>query len=281
MHKSIIIASLVLAAPLVTPMVAQQQQTISCRSNGAQQFCPANTSNGVRLAREQSNGVCQQGSTWRYDRRGITVSGGCSADFEVSSVNANGNGNGYGNNNSNGNNGNNQGNGNYNGSGGTNSGNNNGYNNGNRNRGVVIPAGTQLSVRIEQNVRPLEVSQNENIAGTLVNELSVNGNVVAPAGTPVQAQVDSVQGSTFNLRLTSMSLNGRVYTLATNSVHSLRDALNGGSDNQSAKRQFGSILGNIATGGQIPSGTVFNFRLTSAAQASGRGNNGNGFDNNR
>lgn len=285
MYKGIALAVLVATMPLV----AQQQQTITCRSTGGQQFCPANTTNGVRLVRERSDGLCQQGSTWSYNRTGITVNGGCSAEFEISSANnnsgsnnsgsnnnGNGNNNGYGNgtnaNNGYGN-GNNQGNGS--GSGGQ------GY--GNRNRGVAIPSGTQLSVRIDQNVRPSEIGANEVITGSLTSDVTVNGNVVATAGTPVQARLDSAQGSTFNLRLTSMNLNGRTYALSTNSVHSLRDATNAGDTaNQSAKKQFGSILGNIATGGQIASGTVFYFRLTSAAQASGRnGNQGGGYNNNQ
>ncbi len=265
MHKGLTLAVWLLAAPLLA-----QQQTLTCRSTGGSQFCPANTANGVRLVRERSDGLCQQGSTWSYDRRGITVSGGCSAEFEVTGANSNGtNGNSYGDN------------------GYNNQGNGPGYgNNGNGNRGrATIPSGTQFSVRIEQNVRPSEIGSDEVISGSLTNDVSVNGNVVAPAGTPVQARLDSAQGSTFNLRLTSMTVNGRTYALSTNSVHSLRDAANGGDNtNGSAKKQLGSILGNIATGGQIASGTVFNFRLTSAAQASGRGgygNNGGGYNNDR
>lgn len=283
MQKGLALAVLTMAMPLA----AQQQQTITCRSTGGQQFCPANTVNGVRLVRERSDGLCQQGSTWSFNRTGITVNGGCSAEFEVSGANGNGN-NGYGTNGYNGS-GNQNGNGNQNdgqgyGNGNQRNGNQgNGQGYGNRNRGVVIPSGTQLSVRIEQNVRPAEINANETIAGSLTNDVSVDGNVIAPAGTPVQAQIDSAQGSTFNLRLTSMTVNGRTYALSTNSVHSLRDAANAGdTSNQSTKKQFGSILGNIATGGQIASGTVFNFRLTSTAQSSGRNGNsqGGGYNNN-
>src|SRR5947209_15643496 len=90
------------------PVVAQQ--TITCSStDGKRHFCAANTSNGVMLVQEHSDGVCQQGSTWSYTRQGISVSEGCSADFKVGGGNGSkgnesyGN-NGYGNNNNNRNN---------------------------------------------------------------------------------------------------------------------------------------------------------------------------------
>src|SRR5206468_7511850 len=72
------------AAVLALSLPAAAQQTITCSSrNGKTQFCPADTSNGVMLVQEHSNGVCQQGSTWRYTNQGIIVTSGCRADFQV------------------------------------------------------------------------------------------------------------------------------------------------------------------------------------------------------
>lgn len=353
MRKALVSAMAVLALGL--PLVAQT--TVTCSSqNGRRQFCPANTSNGVRLRREQSNNVCQQGSTWSYNQRGIRVSGGCSADFELGNSNGtnanngngsgydnqNANGSGYGNNNANGNNnsnrdnnangnnnpnrddnangnnnanrdnnangnnnanrdnnanGNNNGNrdnngnrnnnANENGYGGTNAngntsgyGNNNGNANTSRQRGPVLPSGTQLSVRLDQAVRTAEVNQGDVVPASLVNDLSVDGNVVAPAGTPVQAKIQSAQGSPLNLRLDSMTVNGRTYTLVTNAVHGLRDSTTQNSSNPTAKQQLGDLLGNVTGSSQVPSGTVFNFRLTSPARPSGNGSPNNGPANN-
>lgn len=258
------------------------QQTVTCSSNGTRrQVCPADTSNGVVLSRELSNGVCQQGSTWSYSRQGITVSGGCSAEFQVSGNNGNANrNNGYGSgayDNRNDANGNNYNNGNTNGNGNNyNNGNGNNYNNGNGGRGyrrgVAIPSGTQLEVRLEQAIRPTEVNQGETVSMSLVNDLSVNGRVIAPAGTSVQGKVNSERGQALDLRLNSMSVNGQNYLLSTNSVHSARDSQSTGNDtNPSTRNQLGSILGNIAGGGQLASGTVYTFRLTSQAQPSGGG----------
>jgi hypothetical protein len=59
-------------------------QSITCSSDdGKRNYCPVNTSGGVRMVRQRSGSPCQQGSTWGYDRRGIWVDRGCRADFVV------------------------------------------------------------------------------------------------------------------------------------------------------------------------------------------------------
>lgn len=52
-------------------------------------MCPADTSNGVLLIHERSVHACQLGKTWRYDGKGIHVSGKCDADFLVSPKHSN------------------------------------------------------------------------------------------------------------------------------------------------------------------------------------------------
>ncbi len=242
-----------------------QQNTITCSSQGTgQQTCPANTRDGVLLVREQINNICRQGSTWTYDRRGIQVSGGCSADFAVSSRSGGGGGNAYGNNGY-GNNG-------YGNNGNGNNGNSNSYNQGNsygnggaNGRNVTLPQGTQLSVRLEQTVRLTDLNQGDFIPGSLTTDLSVGGQVVAPAGTPVQVKVNSAKGASLDLRLDSINLNGQTYALQTNSVRGIRDAVSTG--DQTSRSGFGGVLSGLASAGEISSGTVFNFRLTSSARA--------------
>lgn len=57
---------------------------IRCESRrGGENFCQADTDRGVRLSRELSRGACQAGNTYGFDREGIWVADGCSAEFEI------------------------------------------------------------------------------------------------------------------------------------------------------------------------------------------------------
>lgn len=58
--------------------------TINCFSNdGKRNYCSADTSRGVVLARQISGSPCVEGNTWGYDRRGVWVDRGCRADFRL------------------------------------------------------------------------------------------------------------------------------------------------------------------------------------------------------
>ncbi len=46
-------------------------------------YCPVNTRGGVRIVNQISRTPCDEGETWGYDRRGIWVTAGCKADFEI------------------------------------------------------------------------------------------------------------------------------------------------------------------------------------------------------
>src|SRR5260370_26196786 len=73
-------------------------QTLRCESNDNgydRKYCAADTRGGVRLARQLSGAACTQGSTWGFDSRGVWVSNGCRADFEVLTT-AYGSGSAYG-----------------------------------------------------------------------------------------------------------------------------------------------------------------------------------------
>lgn len=241
---------LLLAGIAVALQIAAQQQTVTCSSSGGSQNCPADTRNGVLLVREQSNNVCRQGQTWSFDRRGINVNGGCSADFLVNPRGGGGYGNnsGYGNNNGYGNN-------------------SGGYNDSSaagRGGRATIPQGTQVAFRMDQQVRLSELQQNDTVNGTLANDLVANGQTVAAAGTPVQAKVMSAAGAPLDLRLDSMTVNGSNYTLQSNSVRGVRDAVS--TPNASGGGGLGGVLSSLAGSGTIPAGTVFNFRLTSVAR---------------
>jgi hypothetical protein len=234
------------------------------------------------LVQERSNGVCKQGSTWTYTDRGISVNGGCSADFQVggspgsgndqsgdygSSSNRNrGNADRYSNNNNqnsypdNRNNGNNSRDG-Y--------GNNSDSGYGDRQRtGMSIPAGTRIDVRLDQTVTAAEVTEGELIPASLANDLSVNDRVLAPAGTAVQAKVVSAPGAPLDIRLDSMTVRGQTYKLTSSSIHSAKDAQTAqDTDSGSAGQGIGAAVVGALTGGQqLRRGSVYTFRLTSPAR---------------
>ncbi|MDN8660920.1 DUF3011 domain-containing protein [Stenotrophomonas indicatrix] len=59
-------------------------QVIACHSNDRrQQYCDAQVRRGVRLVRQESRSACIEGQSWGWDRRGIWVSNGCRAQFQV------------------------------------------------------------------------------------------------------------------------------------------------------------------------------------------------------
>jgi hypothetical protein len=62
---------------------------VRCESrDGRTAYCGVDTRSGVRLVRQMSDRRCVRGSTWGADGRGIWVTNGCRAEFEL--------GNGYG-----------------------------------------------------------------------------------------------------------------------------------------------------------------------------------------
>ena len=62
----------------------EEAQTIRCASSGYRQnYCRIDTRGGVRLLRQISDSACIRGRSWDFDGRGVWVSNGCEADFEV------------------------------------------------------------------------------------------------------------------------------------------------------------------------------------------------------
>jgi hypothetical protein len=59
-------------------------QTVRCESiDGRSRECGADVRRGVRLSRQLSDTRCVEGQNWGWDRRGIWVTRGCRAEFEV------------------------------------------------------------------------------------------------------------------------------------------------------------------------------------------------------
>lgn len=75
----------VTAASLMS-VQAVADKNVRCESKNYQyHMCRVDTHGYVRLERQHSRTDCQQGRNWDYDRRGIWVDDGCSADFVVES----------------------------------------------------------------------------------------------------------------------------------------------------------------------------------------------------
>lgn len=79
------VSSLAFAGLLaLSPARAEAQQTVTCSSNGYERaYCSVHTSGGVRLVRQLSDAECVNGRSYGTDRRGIWVSRGCRAQFQV------------------------------------------------------------------------------------------------------------------------------------------------------------------------------------------------------
>jgi len=88
---------------------------------------------------------------------------------------------------------------------------------------VTVPAGTQLSVRLND---PLDSERNQvgdSFHGSLSSPIVLDGETVIPAGADIVGRVANVQSagrfagsSLLTLELTSLSVNGRTYNIQTN-----------------------------------------------------------------
>lgn len=234
---------------------------VTCSSNGAaRQVCPAPTRNGVLLRRDLSNGACRQGDTWGYDRHGIFVSGGCSAEFLVRDDHRDG-GDAYGRNS-------------YGGNGYIGNDSNNSSNGGYRPppppQLAVIPAGTVLQVQLNQRIGPDSASVGETVPATLVNNLVINGVTIAPAGSRVELKVvgdDRSRQYPLSIKLEHLRAAGVGYHFQTNVIHNANESARA-QGQQGDRAGLGNVLGAILDPGAaqvLPSGSVFNFQLTQDA----------------
>ena len=123
---------------------------------------------------------------------------------------------------------------------------------------VKIPAGTTLSIRINQHISVKSSRAGDPFDGEIVEPvMGDNGHMIVPKGTPVGGVVAASHkrghfkgASVLQLRLTSMTLNGQRYPLETSSLTRSKKGkgkrtaafIGGGSG-------LGMLIGGIATGG--------------------------------
>ncbi|HEX3570217.1 MAG TPA: hypothetical protein VHU44_05285 [Acidobacteriaceae bacterium] len=124
---------------------------------------------------------------------------------------------------------------------------------------VNIPAGTTLAIRINQHISVKTTPAGSRFTGEIAEGYTdANGHVILPRGTPVAGVVEESHkrgrfkgASVLDLRLTSLSLNGQSYPLATRDVVRTKKGkgkrsgafIGGGAG-------LGALIGGLAGGGK-------------------------------
>ena len=122
----------------------------------------------------------------------------------------------------------------------------------------TIPAGAKITVVTDQSVSSKTAKAGESVTGSVAHDVIVDGKVAIPKGSPVKLTVSSVQASgrlstpaKLYLRLRTVTVGGKTYTIATSSAgrtlggKGKRDAgfIGGGAAG-------GAIIGALAGGGK-------------------------------
>ena len=121
-----------------------------------------------------------------------------------------------------------------------------------------IPTGTAITVTIDQSLSSKDARVGEGVSGTVAHDVTANGKVVIPKGSHAKLVVSSAQPSgrlstpaKLWLRLKSVEVHGKTYTIATSSSgrtmggKGKRDAefIGGGAG-------AGALIGGLAGGGK-------------------------------
>ncbi len=116
--------------------------------------------------------------------------------------------------------------------------------------GGTIPAGVKISVLTDQSVSSKTATAGQTVTGSVAQDVTSGGKVVIPKGSAVKLSVSSVQASgrlstpaKLYLRLRSVTVGGKTYTIATSSA--------GRTEGGKGKRDAGFIGGGAAGGAII------------------------------
>ena len=122
---------------------------------------------------------------------------------------------------------------------------------------LTVPAGTELAIRINQNISVKTSRVGDRFSGEVVEPVLQNGTVVIPRRTPVSGRIDASHRrghfkgrSILELRLTEMTLNGNQYALDTHdSVRTKKGKGKRTAGFIGGMTGAGMLIGGIATGG--------------------------------
>src|SRR2546422_4501454 len=116
--------------------------------------------------------------------------------------------------------------------------------------GGTVPLGAKITVVTDQSVSSKTAKAGETVTGSVAQDVTSDGKVIIPKGSPVKLAVSSVQASgrlstpaKLYLRLRTVTVGGKTYTFATNSV--------GRTEKGKGKRDAGFIGGGAAGGAII------------------------------
>ena len=116
--------------------------------------------------------------------------------------------------------------------------------------GGTVPQGAKITVVTDQSVSSKTAKIGETVSGSVAQDVTSEGKVVIPKGTPVKLTVSSVQASgrlstpaKLYLRLRIVTVGGKSYTIATSSA--------GRTLGGKGKRDAGFIGGGAAGGAVI------------------------------
>jgi hypothetical protein len=137
----------------------------------------------------------------------------------------------------------------------------------NNGQALTIPAGTDLSIRADQDIKAANVSQGRTYQAEIANDVTgPNGNVIIPRGTPAQLIVVDTNPNNNNtnanntkdlaLALNSINLNGHNYMVQSNTVNGASGRPGGIGANKRTGEYVGggalagAVIGAIAGGGK-------------------------------
>jgi hypothetical protein len=121
----------------------------------------------------------------------------------------------------------------------------------------TVPAGTVLSIRMNQTINVKHATAGQPFSGSIVNPIVVDGNTVIPSGSTAEGMVVQAHkrghfkgASVLQLTLTGLNVNGQHYRIDTSSITRTKKGkgkrsaafIGGGSG-------LGMLIGGIATGG--------------------------------
>lgn len=116
--------------------------------------------------------------------------------------------------------------------------------------GESVPVGTHISVITDQAISSKDAKLGQSVTGSVASDVLVGGKVAIPKGSAVKLSVSIVQASgrlstpaKLYLRMRSVTVGGKMYTIATSSA--------GRSEKGKGKRDAGFIGGGAAGGAVI------------------------------
>ena len=98
---------------------------------------------------------------------------------------------------------------------------------------VTVPKGTAISATLGQSLASNKNKAGDSFSATVASSVKVNGKTIIPKGAQLTGKVVSAQRKTpaaLTVALSSVEINGKSYSLATNSVGSTAKTSGDGSD---------------------------------------------------